>query len=58
MSLLHHMHCSASLATVTLFLGTKGLIIPDIVTRCESATDCYEAMTTSGSPILPEFPPI
>lgn len=31
MSLLHHIPCSASLAAVTLFLGTKGLIIPDIV---------------------------
>lgn len=31
MSLLHHIPCSASLAAVTLFVGTKGLIIPDIV---------------------------
>lgn len=29
MSLFHHIHCSASLAAVTMFLGTKGLIIRD-----------------------------
>lgn len=37
MSLFHHTHCPASLAAVTVFLGTQGLIIRDIVPRCELA---------------------
>lgn len=35
MSLFHHTHCSASLAAVTVFLGTQGLITRDMVTRPE-----------------------
>lgn len=48
MSLFHHIHCSASLAAVTVFSGTQGLIIRDTVTLCELA-GCYQTQTTSGS---------
>lgn len=50
MSLFHHIYCSASLAAVTVFLGSQGLIIGDMVSRRELA-GLLGGETTSGSPV-------
>lgn len=49
MSLSHHLHCSASLAAVTVVPGSWGLIIRDMATRRELA-GLGGPDTTSGPP--------
>lgn len=65
MSLFHHIHCSASLAAVTVFLGTQGLIIRDTVLgvnlpggiQMEATSVCPPAhplppLVAGGDPVL------
>lgn len=57
MSLFHHIHCSASLAAVTVFLGTRDslFVTQELGVNLQG---CYKTQTTSGSSILPWPPPL
>lgn len=49
MSLFHHIYCSASLTAVTVFLGTRGLIIRDTGLGM-NLPGGYQTKATGGRP--------